>query len=357
MVRIECSGTSFNVDNVLCEPEWLNGWPYFDGDTTYGAPDDFSWYGGENLQHSTYSLWYNHRRAVVGRLFAWNISDDDFTVTDEEVEEQGYVYKWVPAGVRVIPHLDVLSIGDPQSPIPAVTGGVLPYDTWSTPLGVRYPWPPSSVLLPGTSGKYVSTPDAAAFDITGDLCIIARVTPTNWLGIGTIVSKWSGVQCSYQMYLAGPSGGQGTLGLMYSTNGSTLTEFRQSVPGFSNTATPWVAVTLDIDNGNDASVTKFWSSLDGVTWTQMGDAFNGSLGNIFPSTTPINIGANTGGTASLFNGKIQDVRIYQGIGANTAPGQGTLVGHFNAAIPWTGATYTDETGKVWTNNGGLVFVQ
>jgi hypothetical protein len=135
-----------------------------------------------------------------------------------------------------------------------------------------------------------------------------------------------------------------------------LTEFRQSIGGFSVTATPWVAVTLDVDNGNDASVTKFWSSLDGVTWKQMGDAFNGSLGNIFPSTTPINIGANTGGTASLFNGLVQDVRIYNGIGANTAPGQGTLVGHFDASRTWPGATYTDETGKVWTRNGSLSFV-
>jgi hypothetical protein len=129
MVRIECDGGSMNLDNLLCEPEWLSGWPYFDGDTKYSALDDYSWYGGENRKGSTYSLWYNHRRAVLGRLFAWNISDDDFTVTDEEVESQGYVYKWVPAGVRVIPHMDVLYVGDPQSPIPAVTGAVLPVST------------------------------------------------------------------------------------------------------------------------------------------------------------------------------------------------------------------------------------
>jgi len=118
MLRIECDGTDMYLDNLLCEPEWLPGWPYFDGDTKYGALDDFSWYGGANRKGSTYSLWYNHRRAVVGRLFAWNISDDDFTVTDEEVESQGYVYKWVPAGVRVIPHMDVLSVDDRSHPSP-----------------------------------------------------------------------------------------------------------------------------------------------------------------------------------------------------------------------------------------------
>lgn len=141
VVRIECDGVPMYVDQLLVEPEWLDGWPYFDGDTTYGALDDFSWYGGEGRKGQTYSLWYNHRRAVIGRLFAWSIPDSDFTVTDEEVEGQGFVYKWVPAGVRVIPHMDVLWVGDVQSPVPAVSGTVTPLKTSSTDaLGVYPAW-------------------------------------------------------------------------------------------------------------------------------------------------------------------------------------------------------------------------
>ena len=122
LVRLETNGDTLIVDNVLAEPDWLRDWPYFDGDTTYGARDDFSWYGGENRKGQTYSLWYNHRNAVVGRMFAWSISDDDFTVTDAEVEKQGFVYGWVPAGVRVTPHLDVLYQGDIRAAIPDVAG-------------------------------------------------------------------------------------------------------------------------------------------------------------------------------------------------------------------------------------------
>ena len=187
MLRIECDGTDMVMDNLLVEPEWLNDWPYFDGSTTYGAPDDFSWYGGEGRQANglggegaTYSLWYNHRRAVVGRLFAWSIADDDFTVTDEEVESQGFVYKWVPAGVRVIPHMDVLTVGDPQSPVPAVTGSVLPYLTPGTPLGVEYTWAPTTLSLSGATGNYITALDAAPLDITGDLCLMAKITPKSW---------------------------------------------------------------------------------------------------------------------------------------------------------------------------------
>ena len=54
-VRFECSGGNFEVDNMLCEPDWLKDWPYFDGDSTYGARDDYSWYGGENRKGQTYS--------------------------------------------------------------------------------------------------------------------------------------------------------------------------------------------------------------------------------------------------------------------------------------------------------------
>lgn len=141
VVRIECDGSVMYVDQLLCEPEWLLDWPYFDGDTTYGALDDYSWYGGSNQAGKSYSLWYNHRRAVVGRLFAWDISDSDFTVTDEEIEAQGYVYRWVPAGVRVIPHMDVLYVNDVRAPVPAVSGVVTPIKTSSTDnLGVYPAW-------------------------------------------------------------------------------------------------------------------------------------------------------------------------------------------------------------------------
>jgi hypothetical protein len=142
LVRFECDGGTFEVDNILCEPDWLKDWPYFDGDSTYGVRDDYAWYGGENRKGQTYSTWYNHKRAVTGRLFAWDIAADDYVVTDEEVEAQGYVYKWVPAGIRVTPHLDVLWPNDIQEPVPNNAGTpVTPYQTGPTDFaGVINPW-------------------------------------------------------------------------------------------------------------------------------------------------------------------------------------------------------------------------
>jgi hypothetical protein len=159
MVRFECNGGSLQVDNVMCEPDWLVDWPYFDGDTTYGAPDDFAWYGGENLKGQTYSTWYNHKRAVTGRLFAWDIDEADFTITDAEVEAQGFVYHWVPAGVRVTPHLDVLYPGDIQEAVPNNAGTpVTHYSTGpSDPTGVTNPWIVSAEGLSAGKSTTVGT--------------------------------------------------------------------------------------------------------------------------------------------------------------------------------------------------------
>ena len=140
LLRIECDGGDITIDQVLCERGFLKDWNYFDGDTTYGAREDFVWYGGEVRQGASYSFWYNNKRAVFGRLFAREI-DDDVLITDEVMAKQGFVYRWVPAGTLVIPHIDVLYPNDLQLEIPAKTG-VLSYrvDIDRDLQGVKNPW-------------------------------------------------------------------------------------------------------------------------------------------------------------------------------------------------------------------------
>ena len=147
------AGQGSSTSTTSCvEPGWLpanyNDWPYFDGDSTYGALDDYSWYGDKERSagtpsraHKTYSCWYNHRRAVTGRLFQWSDPDDEgpgSVFTDEEVAAQGMVYSWVPAGTPVQQHLDVLYPYDPQSAVPDVTGPLTP--SGSGILQVTSPW-------------------------------------------------------------------------------------------------------------------------------------------------------------------------------------------------------------------------
>ena len=137
-VRFEVQGTGLSLDEVLVEKDWLTDWPYFDGDSTYGAVGDYSWYGGVSRAGGTYSLWYNNKKAVYGRLFGMDVDDDD-VLTDAEVEEWGYVYRWVPAGMTVTPHIDVLYVNDQQAPVPAKTG-ITPRQVTAGDAGVQNPW-------------------------------------------------------------------------------------------------------------------------------------------------------------------------------------------------------------------------
>jgi len=139
----------FDVDQVCAEPGNLpdngNDWPYFDGDTKYGAHEDFSWYGGTANAHASYSCWYNLRNSTFGRLFAWKV-DASTPLTDAEAAKQGLAYQWVPAGIQVHGHLDVLYPGDPMwnepRPLVPYAGPVLPYLTPAAPSeqNIVSPW-------------------------------------------------------------------------------------------------------------------------------------------------------------------------------------------------------------------------
>lgn len=153
LVRLETDGPELILDNVLAERTFLRDWPYFDGDSTYGARDDFAWYGAAidpQRRGASYSVWYNNRRAVVGRLFARlvDVNDPDNDITDEQIEAMGLVYRWVPAGTTVVPHLDVFFPGDVQAPVNPRRGQVLPYadPADEAPTGVLSPWPDTGPL-------------------------------------------------------------------------------------------------------------------------------------------------------------------------------------------------------------------
>jgi hypothetical protein len=79
---------------------------------------------------------------VTGRLFARTVDPNDPSqnVTDEDMEEQGLVYRWVPAGITVVPHLDIFYPFDAQNPLPPKAAGILPYWSTGTPDGVVSPW-------------------------------------------------------------------------------------------------------------------------------------------------------------------------------------------------------------------------
>lgn len=170
MVRVETQGTYIDLDQVCVEfgtmPANYEDWPYFDGSTLYGVDGDFSWYERPN---KSYSCWYNNRGAVLGRLFAWNVSSEDAlpggVFTDTEAAKQGLAHQWVPAGTPLVYHTDIMYPEDPKNALPPVTGTVLARKASSTDaVGVTNAWVAREAYAgaPGTWGPLSWSPAAVA---------------------------------------------------------------------------------------------------------------------------------------------------------------------------------------------------
>lgn len=117
------------IDNCLVEEGTLLDWPYFDGDSTYGADGDYGWYGTDGTGRS-YSYWYNNKKAIAGRLFGRRV-DDTALYTSQDEQLDSMLSSWSPAGTAIIPHWGSLYPNDTQ---------MLPIDKSSIPLVVES-WP------------------------------------------------------------------------------------------------------------------------------------------------------------------------------------------------------------------------
>lgn len=201
------------------------------------------------------------------------------------------------------------------------------------------------VLLPGASGDYVSTPDAAALDIVGDLDLRVRVALNDWTPAAesTLIAKYTatGNQRSYALAVTTA----GALIFRWSENGTAEKSETSSanLGSLAAGATTWVRATLDVDNGASDAAVNFYTSDDGVTWTALGaEQLNGATTSVFASTAVLELGGQTLGTVNRLAGKIFRAQVLSGIG-------GTSVAAPIAAAA-TG-TVTDATPRTWTVNG------
>lgn len=196
--------------------------------------------------------------------------------------------------------------------------------------------------LPGASGDYASTPDAAALDIVGDIDIRAKVALDDWTPAAesTIVAKYTatGNQRSYALAVTAT----GALIFRWSENGTAeKTETSSATVSASNGTATWVRATMDVDNGSSDAEVKFYTSTDGSTWTQLGATqLNGATTSIFASTAVLELGGQTLGTVNRLAGKIFEAQVLSGIG-------GTSVAH---PVPTT-SSIGDDTPLTWTVNG------
>jgi hypothetical protein len=174
--------------------------------------------------------------------------------------------------------------------------------------------PNGPLRLPGASGNYVSAPDAVENSITGDIDLRAKVAMDSWapaFPLGRVMGKWSTGQRNW--YLEISSGGSLQLG--WSTDGTNAFSVASSATlGLAAGAVKWIRATQDVDDGAGNNIVKFYTSNDGITWTQLGtDRVTVGAFAFMDSTAPLQVGATDGSGSNAMAGYMYYAEVRDGI--------------------------------------------
>jgi hypothetical protein len=189
----------------------------------------------------------------------------------------------------------------------------------------------------GVAGNYLSTPNAAANQITGDIEIVSKIDYKNNATLQTIVDKSNGTAFNYSLYIDGSNVPK----FIYSVLGVVETAICSSNIGASFNG--YIKATRTFVNG----VFKFFTSSDGITYTQLGTDISGTIGLLDSNSHPVTIGILQP-SSFPFQGKIYRATISNSIGG--APVVDFNPSQYNAATSQT--QWTSTTGEVWTINTG-----
>ena len=196
----------------------------------------------------------------------------------------------------------------------------------------------------GATGNFVSTPNAAANQITGDIEIIAKRTKIkDYTGTYAIASK--GDQATNRGWVLRSAAG--TLVFIFSQNGSSGISANCTV---SLTAAGYAADTsffFKVTRLASTGTVQFFGSSDGVTYTQIGGNVTASSGALFNSTGQVCVGT-WNNDSNHFLGSIGGVTISNSIGG--APVVDFNPSQYNASVSQT--EWTSSTGEIWSINTG-----
>jgi hypothetical protein len=209
---------------------------------------------------------------------------------------------------------------------------------------------PVQFVFPGTTGNYLSVPDAANLNITGDIEIVARCALNDWTpaGIQVIANKDVSTGSAVRSWIFRLTS-TGALQLLVSVDGTALLSAIGSiVPAVDGTAL-WVKATRVAATG----LVSFYSAADAPTepssWTARGTAST-TAGNMTNGTSPLVIGARSaGGVLEPLAGRIMRVIVRNGIAGTTV----LDVSESDASDP-SAPTFPCTTGQRVTETGNVI---
>lgn len=197
------------------------------------------------------------------------------------------------------------------------------------------------VYLSGNTGNSMTVADTPPLDITGDIDIQVKVALDDWTTPtqNTFVSKESPGDRAYALYSTG-----GYLFFSWSADGNTIIVNQSTVTYTPAAGTvSWVRATLDVNNGAGGNTGTFYTSSDGITWTQLGaTSVRAGTTNIYSGANQVAIGSRAN-SASPAKGKFYRAIIKNGI-------DGTTVLDANAATITSPSqtTFTDSSSNAYT---------
>ena len=206
------------------------------------------------------------------------------------------------------------------------------------------------LTLPGSSGDFAQATFPSSANVTGDVDVRAQIL-TDWsspASFGGIISKRGTGDTGEWLF---QFDGSGNLRLTRFSDGAALDWTSTAAPNtvFSAGEVGWVRVTHDVDNGSSENVATFFTSTDGVTYTQLGSTVTRS-GTYTATTTsnPVTVGAARSNGNAAFSGEVHAAQVHDGI-------DGTQVVSFDPTLGLVGASsFTESTGETWTLNGNAI---
>jgi hypothetical protein len=169
------------------------------------------------------------------------------------------------------------------------------------------------ILFDGSNNpRYL--PFVAINALTGDIEIRAKLSADDWTPSATKGIASTDVTApliGFNFFVRTT----GVLSFQSSNDGTNLT-INQSTTnplGFTDGATKWLRVTVDVDNGASGHTVTFYSSDDGVAWTTI-DTKTGAGATSIYSSSSMKYYLGGSGVGNGWAGKIYECQIRNGIG-------------------------------------------
>lgn len=205
----------------------------------------------------------------------------------------------------------------------------------------------AAAFVPGTAGNYFRMDDAPANRISGDIAIVFGGALDNWANGANqgLCRKWytaaAALARSFELRLTAT----GVLQLSTSVDGTAITTGTSSVAvGFANGTFHYVAAYRVAATG----LVRFYTSDDGVNWTQLGTDQSTTAGGIkSDGGGTFDIGLTGLGGDNYMAGRAMRCKLFNTISFQTA----TPVVDFNPRDGWTENRFaysSDQTQSNWT---------